>query len=714
MKTYYITSAIAYPNAKPHLGHALEIIQADAVARFHRLKGEQVFFQTGTDEHGLKNWQTAQAKGLAVKEFLDLNVAGFRELYAKLDISYDQFLRTTDQTLHHPGAKKLWRALVEAGDIYKQKYRGLYCAGCESFKLERELQDGRCPDHPNREIETVEEENYFFRLSKYRDEIARLIESDQYRVVPEQRKNEILSFLQDAKDISFSRPKSSLPWGITVPGDEDHVMYVWCDALSNYITGAGYGRDEKEFARLWPADCHIIGKDILRFHAAFWPAMLLSAGIPLPKELFVHGFILSKGLKMSKSIGNVIDPFEQVARYGADRFRFYLLESMPIDTDGDYAEDLLVERVNSELVSNLANFVYRTLSFVEKNYGGKLGEQADDDAAKELERLVLEKERLALQCYAQHEFRKAIQELFAISTLGNQYLQANAPWKDPANGLPVLTTAANVVKDLSILFAPILPGFSAEVQGQLGLSGLSFDDLGFTLRSHAIGKPAIIWTRLDPPASGAGAKTDVKGATENNKNSDDKIRAGAATKNTTDTKITNTKNKKADGKTEDADGKRSAAITPAALDLVVAEIVRVEKHPDAEKLYIETLDDGSGQERVIVSGLVPYYAAEELLGKRIILVNNLKPAKLRGVLSRGMLLAAQAEGTVEVLEAPWAEPGNKAVIGTFAQGKEEISIDQFFSVKFLAERHAVTCAGQPVTVDGKQLKTTKVIDGKVA
>ncbi len=692
MKTYYITTAIAYPNAKPHLGHALEIIQADAVARFHRLKGEQVFFQTGTDEHGLKNWQTAQAKGLAVQEFLDLNVAGFRELYAKLDISYDQFLRTTDQTLHHPGAKKLWNALVTAGDIYKRKYHGLYCSGCESFKLERELQDGRCPDHPNKEIEAVEEENYFFRLSKYKDEVARLIETEQYKVVPAQRKNEILSFLQDAKDISFSRPKSSLPWGITVPDDEDHVMYVWCDALSNYITGAGYGRDDKEFARLWPADCHIIGKDILRFHAAFWPAMLLSARIPLPKELFVHGFILSNGLKMSKSIGNVIDPSEQVARYGADKFRFYLLESMPIDTDGDYVEELLVERVNSELVSNLANFVYRTLSFVEKNYGGRLGEQADDDAAKELERQVLEKERLALQYYVQYEFRKAIQELFAISTLGNQYLQANAPWKDPANGLPVLTTAANVVKDLSILFAPILPGFSAKVQAQLGLKDLSFDDLGFALRSHAIGKPAIIWTKLDPPTPGDGK--------------DDKKNSG--TKKSTGT-LTTTKRV-----SDDKQAAVPAAITPAALDLIVAEIVKVEKHPDAEKLYIETLDDGSGSERVIVSGLVPYYAAEELLGKRIILVNNLKPAKLRGVLSKGMLLAAQAEGVVEVLEAPWAKPGTRAVIGTFAQGKEEISIDEFFSVKFLAEKHAVACAGQPVTVDGKQLRTTKVVDGKVA
>ena len=299
-KKFYITTAIAYPNSKPHLGHALEIVQADIAARFNRLLGKDVFFQTGSDEHGIKNWRSAQKEHKDILDFLDGNVRIFKELYEKLEISYDNFIRTTDKENHYPGAIKLWERLVESGDIYKKLYKGTYCTGCESFKTEKELENGKCHDHPTIKIELIEEENYFFRLSKYKEEVSERIESDNYKIMPDSRKNEILSFLKDAKDISFSRPKSSLVWGIPVPGDSSHVMYVWCDALSNYITGAGYGRDELRFRQLWPADIHIIGKDILRFHAAFWPSMLLSAKIELPKSLFVHGFILSKGAKMSK------------------------------------------------------------------------------------------------------------------------------------------------------------------------------------------------------------------------------------------------------------------------------------------------------------------------------------------------------------------------------------------------------------------------------
>jgi len=706
-KAYYVTTAIAYPNAKPHIGHALEIVQADVVARFHRLMGAEVIFQTGTDEHGLKNWQTAQARGMDVKTFLDRNVAAFKDLYQRLNISYDWFLRTTDKERHQPGAQKLWLALERAGDIYKKTYRGLYCTGCESFKLERELVGGKCPDHPTREIETVEEDNYFFRLSKYREKVAALIANDIYKVTPTQRKNEILAFLAEANDISFSRPKTSLPWGIPVPGDEKHVMYVWCDALSNYITGAGYGRDEAEFRRLWPADCHIIGKDILRFHAAFWPAMLLSAGIALPKELFVHGFVLAKGgAKMSKSTGNVIDPAEQVERYGADLFRFYLLESMPIDADGEYDEGLLVERYNKELVSNVANLVYRTLSFTARNYGSRVGDLADDARATELRAVVNEKEKLVLQHYAAYEFRKAIQEILAIADLGNGYFQSCEPWKNKETSQPVLATCAALVKDLSILLAPILPEFSRKVQAQLGVTRpLTFYNLGKPLENATIGTPEIIWTKREPIGLG---KTEQ--ATSHKRNSSQKNKSGGTTGSrfppekagiSTETEAAGTKTP-------------GAKPDPGVLDLIVAEIIKVEKHPNADKLYVETLDDGSGKERVIVSGLVPYYAPEELLGKHIVLVNNLKPAKLRGVESMGMLLAAQAEGAVEVLEAPWAAPGTRAKIGSFKHGSEKITIDQFFALKFSADAHLVTCEGQPVTIEGKRLKTKRVQDGKVA
>ena len=299
------------------------------------LLGKEVRFQTGADEHGLKNWETAKKQGKDITKFLDDNAALFKKLYKDLGISSDDFIRTTDKKNHYHGAIKLWQELVKSNDIYKKKYRGLYCTGCESFKAERELEKGKCPNHPTRDVQLVEEENYFFRLSRYSGEVARLIESDEYRIIPEMRKNEILSFLRIANDISFSRPKTSLPWGIPVPNDGSHIMYVWCDALSNYITAIGYGRDEKEFRQFWPADVHVIGKDILRFHAAFWPAMLISAKIQLPKQLFVHGFILSKGKKMGKSTGNIIEPFGQMKKYGVGPFRFYILGAMPLESDGE-------------------------------------------------------------------------------------------------------------------------------------------------------------------------------------------------------------------------------------------------------------------------------------------------------------------------------------------------------------------------------------------
>lgn len=425
-KKFYVTTAIAYPNSVPHLGHALEIIQADVYARFQRLLGKDIFFQTGTDEHGNKNWQTAKKEGKDIKEFLDANVAVFKKLYKDLGISYDYFIRTSDKKVHYPGAIKLWKELVKSGDVYKKNYLGLYCTGCEAFKKEKELENKKCPNHPTREIEIVKEENYFFRLSKYKDKIAKKISSDSYQIIPASRKNEILSFLENAEDISFSRPKSSLPWGVPVPDDGKQVMYVWCDALSNYITGAGYGRDEKQFKGLWPAEMHIIGKDILRFHAAFWPAMLISAKIALPKQLFVHGFILSKGSKMSKSTGNVIEPFEQIEKYGAEPFRFYIAGAMPSEGDGEYSEDLLRERINNELVGNLGNFCYRTISFVNKNFKGQIKGIENN---KTIINKINEKIKNIEKCYNELNFNFAVNEILQISDIGNKYFQNNEPWR---------------------------------------------------------------------------------------------------------------------------------------------------------------------------------------------------------------------------------------------------------------------------------------------
>ena len=358
------------------------------------------------------------------------------------------------------------------------------------FKTERELEKGKCPNHPTREIEEVEEENYFFKLSEYKDEVIKKIKSDDYQIIPEARKNEILSFLKNAKDISFSRPKESLPWGIPVPGDKDHVMYVWCDALSNYITGIGYGRDEDEFKSKWPADVHVIGKDILRFHAAFWPAMLLSAKIDLPKKLFVHGFILSQGTKMGKSTGNVIEPFGQIEKYGADPYRFYILGSMPIDGDGEYSEELILERINKELVGNFSNFCYRVLSFTAKNFDSEIKELDNDNVIKEIESKFNEVKK----AYENFDFKKAIEEIMSISALGNQYFQTKEPWKK--SDQKVLATCVNIAKNLAILINPITPSISKNLQKQLGLKDLKWKDLGFDLKNHKIGKPEILVQKI--------------------------------------------------------------------------------------------------------------------------------------------------------------------------------------------------------------------------
>jgi methionyl-tRNA synthetase len=622
-KKFYITTAIAYPNGKPHMGHALEIIQADALARFHKLMGKDVFFQTGTDEHGTKNWQTSLKEGMQIKDFLDRNVGVFIELYRILNIKYDKFIRTTDDT-HVKGAQKLWKELVKAGDLYKHRYKGLYCVGCEAFKTEKELVDGKCPNHPTREMQTIEEENYFFRLSKYKDKIAEMIGKDDYKVIPESRKNEILSWLKEAKDVSFSRPSSTLPWGIRVPDDEEHVMYVWCDALSNYITGIGYGENTKEFDSVWPADIHVIGKDILRFHAAFWPAMLLSAKIAVPKSLFVHGFLQISGLKMGKSTGNVVDPFVQVQRYGVDPFRFYILGAMPMDGDGDYSEESVVERINTELVANIANFCYRTMSYANKELDSGIAEiDGDKEVIKKIEELI----DSTLKNYENMNFREALNHILGISSVGNKYMQEKQPWKmikekGEEEARKAIGTCINIVKIISILLSPMMPDYCSAIQKQLNLQGVDKGDLNFETKHHKINKAEIILKKVEMPKE---------------------------------------------------------SIFP--LGLKVAQIKSVKDHPDAEKLFIMKIDVGEENERDLVAGLRKYYKAEDLLGKKIILVSNLKPAKLRGVMSEGMLLAADDGKNVRILEVKDANPGTNVRIEGYENKTSQIGYEEFEKVK---------------------------------
>lgn len=642
-KKFYITAAIPYTNSAPHLGHALEIVQADAFARFNRLLGKDVRFQTGSDEHGLKNWETAKKQGREIMEFLDGNVAAFKKLYRELNISNDDFIRTTDKKNHYPGAIKLWEELVKSGDIYKKKYKGIYCTGCEAFKAERDLENGKCPNHPTRDVQIVEEENYFFRLSKYSEKVTVQIESDEYKIIPEIRKNETLSFLKIANDISFSRPKNSLPWGIPVPNDDSHNMYVWCDALSNYITAIGYGRDEKEFKKFWPADVHVIGKDILRFHAAFWPAMLISAKIPLPKQLFVHGFILSKGTKMGKSTGNIIEPFEQMQKYGVDPFRFYILGAMPLESDGEYSEELLKERVNSELVGNFGNFCYRVINFTNRNFEGEIkGIDKNEKIISEIK----EKIEKIKNHYEGFNFSLAVSEIMSVSDIGNKYFQESEPWvlikKDREKARKICGLCINIIKNLSILAHPVMPGISSALQSQLNLKDLKWKDINFNLKSHRIGKDEILIKKI-----------------------------------------------------EDVQEKRPQF----PLNLKVAKIIEIKDHPNADKLYVMDIDLGS-EKRQLVAGIKGHYSPDELKNKKIIVITNLKHAKLRGVESQGMLLAGDDGTGPGLLTVENSDAGDKVYFEGFEIGSEQITYEEFSKI-------SMTVKNSKVYFENKELKTGK-------
>ena len=664
-KKFYITTAIAYPNNIPHLGHALEITQSDVVARFHRLLGKDVYFQTGTDEHGLKNWQSAQKQGKEILGFLDENVSIFKNLYEKLNISYDYFIRTSDEKIHYPGVIQLWKKLVKSGDIYKKKYRGLYCTGCEAFKTEKELDNEKCPLHPTRNIEFVEEENYFFRLSKYKEKIAKKIESDEFKIIPEIRKNEIISFLKIAEDISFSRPKTSLPWGIPVPDDDSQVMYVWCDALSNYITGAGYGRNEELFRKTWPADIQIIGKDILRFHAAFWPAMLISAKVALPKQLFVHGFILSSGTKMGKSTGNIIGPFEQIKKFGVEPFRFYLIGVMPLGADGEYSEDLLVERVNKELSANISNFCYRVQSFLNKNFEGKI---TGIDNNKKIIAEINKKVKTIKGYYENYNLSAALNEILAISAIGNKYFQDNEPWKlikeYKEKSHKILGLSLNIIKNLSILIQPILPHFSSELQKQLNLNNLKWKDINFGLKNHKIGKEEILISKIE---------TNEKDSISTHK--------------------------------EESEGKK---LFP--LNLKVAKIIDVQNHPNADKLYVLQIDLGN-EKRQLVGGLKEHYSPEELLNKKIIVITNLKPAKLRGVESQGMLLAGDDGEHVGVLTVDKSEAGDKVYLDRYENSTKELTYDEFAKLTIIVKNNHPVVFDKELRTDKEIVRVEKVKDG---
>jgi methionyl-tRNA synthetase len=445
-------------NAGPHIGFALELVLADAIARYHRALGDDVFFLTGTDEHGEKISRVACSLGLSFQAFATGVSRKFRALRDKLNLSYDDFIRTSDKKRHWPGALALWKRIEENGDIYKKKYEGLYCVGCERFITKKELVDGRCSIH-KAEPEVIEEDNYFFKLSNYRDELYRLIESGEYLIAPESRKNEVLSFLSTGlEDISFSRSKTHVSWGIPIP-NTDQTMYVWCDALSNYISALGFGRRggaNRRFRKFWPADVHLIGKDILRFHAVIWPAMLLSAKLPLPKKLFVHGFITVNGIKMSKSLGNVVDPAELVKRYGSESVRYYLLREIPSNEDGDFSEMKFIERYSADLSNGLGNFASRVL-----NLGADFPFRKEK-IGENIELQIKRAEAMVAKHMEEFRIHEAVSSIWELLKFGDGYVNETKPWK--TKDRQAIFDLLMILESAARLLEPFLPEAAGKIK----------------------------------------------------------------------------------------------------------------------------------------------------------------------------------------------------------------------------------------------------------
>lgn len=466
MARFYITTAIVYTNAAPHIGFALELVQADAIARYRRMLGDDVRFLTGTDEHGTKIMRSAAEAGVETQQFVDGIAAQVGELASRLGISNTDFIRTSDRVRHWPSAQLLWKRMAEKGDIYKKSYEGFYCVGHEAFVKQSELVDGLCPLHKSKP-ERIEEENWFFRLTNYTGKIRELIESGRMRIVPESRASEILNLLDDAEDVSFSRPSAQLPWGIPVPGDESQTMYVWADALTNYISALGYGTDQAGMAH-WPADVHLIGKDITRFHAIFWPAMLMSAGLEVPRHIYVHGFITVDGEKMSKSLGNVINPFELLDQYNADIVRYFMLRELQSTDDSDFSYKNLNHRYNSDLANGLGNLVQRVLTLIDSKLGGNVSYDASWDASIPQLQSVLDDTDYH-RAFTQFRLHDASAAVWSKIALANAYFNEQEPWKQEGDAQRVtLGVAATMVAHIVWLLQPFMPATAAKISASLG------------------------------------------------------------------------------------------------------------------------------------------------------------------------------------------------------------------------------------------------------
>ena len=639
-KPFYITTPIYYPSAKLHIGHAYCTTIADAIARFHRLEGDDVFFLTGSDEHGLKIQQKAEEAGVTPIEYTDKIVAGFQNLWKRLSISNDDFIRTT-QKRHERVVQEIFRRIYAKGDIYKGEYKGLYCTPCESYWTEHQLdENGCCPDC-HRPVQEVAEEAYFFKMSKYQDRVLQYIEDHPDFIQPVSRRNEMINFIkQGLDDLCISR--TSFNWGIPVPIDPKHVIYVWFDALTNYLTPIGYLDDPEKFHKYWPADLHLVGKEIVRFHTIIWPCILMALDLPLPKKVYGHGWLIVDGDKMSKSKGNVVDPIGLIDEFGADAIRYFLLREINLGQDGNFSRDALIGRINSDLANDLGNLLHRTLSMTLKFQDGVvLAPAGESDVDRSLKEDARETVAFFEQNMEDMQLSLTIKKVWAFISRANKYIDETAPWalaKDPAkeqelaNVLYNLTEALRVI---SVLISPFMPTTAVRIWQQLGLAqdfaSVRTEDIeqwgGVPAGLH-VGTPEQLFPRIEVEKEEAAPQP-------------------AAAKQE--------KKEKKDKKDKQAQEALPEGIisidTFGKVQLRVAEVKAAEPVPKADKLLKLTLSLGEGvPERQVVSGIAPWYAPADLVGKHVVLVANLKPAKLRGVRSEGMILAAGDGKDLKILE----------------------------------------------------------------
>ncbi len=646
-KPYYITTAIAYTSGKPHIGNTYEIVLADSIARYKRLEGYDVFFQTGTDEHGQKIELKAAEAGITPKQFVDNVSTEIKRIWDLMDTSYDKFIRTTDEP-HEKQVQKIFKKLYDKGDIYKGYYEGMYCTPCESFFTQSQLVDGKCPDC-GRECQPAKEEAYFFKMSKYTDKLIKHIEEHPEFIQPESRKNEMMNNFIKAglQDLCVSR--TSFKWGIPVDFDDKHVVYVWMDALTNYITGLGYdadGNHGENFKKYWPADLHLIGKDILRFHTIYWPIMLMALDIPLPKQVFGHPWLLQGDGKMSKSKGNVIYADDLVDFFGVDAVRYFVLHEMPFENDGVITWELLVERLNSELANTLGNLVNRTISMSNKYFGGVVTNKNNDGGEpfdNELKEAAVNTAKKVAAKMGELRVADAITEIFILFKRCNKYIDETMPWalaKDEAKKERLETVLYNLVEGICIgatLLEPFMPKTTEKILSQLNAPKRTFDELDsfgkYPSGNKVTEKPEILFARLD-----------INEVMEKVEAMREKYAA----------------QHKEEEKAEAAEDENVIDIEPKAeityedfakMQFQVGEIIACEEVPKSKKLLCSQVKIGSSVKQ-IVSGIKQHYSAKEMVGKKVMVLVNLKPATLAGVVSEGMLLCAEDENGELALMTP--------------------------------------------------------------